>query len=263
MRALKALLGLALVVVLALALIAPGVWIYTASTLPNRIESAMDIETHLRQSIESERTGLSAALSPSERRSVKWERPDFSRLPKRLVAMFITETGCPTYFQTPRDDGWPWLKRLLVKTATGRELDGDGACELIFARMLARRLGATTTMQVTVATERIHRFLQKDQLVAMNLMSFQFEPGLIGVEDAARVLLQKELSQMTDAELAELQLAIPPWGYWYDIKRCTNAPLVRQARDGLVRRLAEEGLMSQEMAKTAAAQAPRCLAVKR
>lgn len=263
MRGLKALVALVLLTAVALVVILPVVWLYTASTLPNAIESAMDVETHLRQSIESERHGLRLAVHTVRPTSVKWERPDFTRLPKRLVALYITETGCPTYFQTPREDGWPWFKRLLIKTLNGRDLDGDGACELIFARTLARRLGAATSLQVTVAAERIHRFLQKDQLVAFNLMSFQFEPGLIGVEEGARVLLQKELSEMNDAELAELQLGIPPWGYWDDVKRCTNAPLLRQSRDGLLRRLADEGLMSEEMAKSAAAQPPRCLSVKR
>jgi hypothetical protein len=259
MRLLKAIGALTLVAALVAALVVPGVWLYTAATLPSSLESALDVETHLRQSIESERLGLRGA----ERRSVKWDRPDASKLPKRLLALFITETGCPTYFQTPRDDGWPWLKRLAWKTMTGRDADGDGACELIFARMLARRLGAQSPLQVAVASERIHRFLQKDQLVAFNLMSFQFEPGLVGVEDAARELLGKELKDMNDAELAELQLAVPPWSYWDDVKSCTNAPLIRQSRDQLLKRLAGEGLMSEEMAKTAAAQPPRCLSVKR
>ncbi len=263
MRALKAFLSLGVVAMLATAIIVPMAWLYTVSTLPNVIDSSLDIETHLRQSIESERHGMRSSLHPGELGTMKWERPDFTRLPKRLVALFITETGCPTFFQTPREDGFPWMKRLAAKAVLGRQLDGDGACELLFSEALARRLGAVTSLQVTVASERIHRFLQKDQLVAMNLMSFQFEPGLVGVEDAARELLQKELSEMNDAELAELQLAIPPWGYWSDVKHCVNAALVRQSRDGLLRRLAGEGMMSEEMAKSAAAQPPRCLSVRR
>ena len=39
------------------------------------------------------------------------KRPEFARLPKNLVASYITERGCPTYFQTPREYGWPWAKR--------------------------------------------------------------------------------------------------------------------------------------------------------
>jgi hypothetical protein len=260
---LKSLFWISLLLVGLAAIVIPGVWIYTVNMLPNAIDSAMDIETHLRQSIESERQGLQMALDAKERRGVKWARPEIIDFPKRLVAMFITETGCPTYFQTPREDGAPWLKRLALKTWNGSDLDGDGACELNYARMLARRLGAKTTLQVAVASDRIHRFLQRDQLVAYNLASVKFEPGLIGVAEASREIMQKELSELSDAELAELQLAIPPWDYWDDIRRCRNAGMLREARDVLLMRLAQQGLISEEMARTAAAQPVRCMSVKR
>jgi membrane carboxypeptidase/penicillin-binding protein PbpC len=199
----------------------------------------------------------------NHRKSVKWSRPESSRFPKRLTALFITETGCPTYFQTPREDGWAWTKRLLAKTIQGRELDGDGACELIFARMLARRLGALSTLEVAVSADRIHKFLEKDQLVGWNLASMQFDRGLVGVEDASIEVLQKPLNELSDAELAELQLAIPPWGYWDDIHQCKNAGLVKDSRDQLIKHLSSQGLISDEMARTAMAQPVRCMQVKR
>jgi hypothetical protein len=256
-------LALALLVVMALGVIIPGAWLYTLSNLPNAIDSALDIEMHLRQSIESERQSVQYSKRPSERESVKWEKPDFGKLPKNLIAFYITETGCPTYFQTPREAGWAWNKRVFIMLAQNRVLDGDGACELIFARRLARRLGAQTPMQLAVAADRIHRFLEKDQLVAFDLHAMQFERGVIGVEAASRLLMQKPLGELSLAELAELQLAIPPWGYWEDIKYCKNASLVRESRDTLLSRLAMVGLISEEMAKTAAAQPVRCLSVKR
>jgi hypothetical protein len=262
-RSLKGFLLLGVLAVIAITVLVPATWMYTLSNLPNAIDSELDVETHLRQSIESERQSIQLAKRPSERENVKWERPDFGKLPKNLIAFYITETGCPTYFQTPREDGWAWNKRELTMVAQNKMLDGDGACELIFARRIARRLGAVTPMQLTVASDRIHRFLQKDQLVAFDLHSMQFEHGMIGVEAAARELMQKPLADLTLAELAELQLAIPPWDYWEDIKECKNASLVRESRDVLLSRLAMVGLISEEMARTASAQPVRCLSVKR
>lgn len=263
MRSLRGCFLVVVLVGIAVGVVAPAIWLYTLSNLPNAIDSELDIETHLRQSIESERQSVELPKRPSERQSVKWERPDFGKLPKNLIAFYITETGCPTYFQTPREDGWAWTKRELAMVVQGRMLDGDGACELIFARRLARRLGAVTPMQLAVASDRIHRFLQKDQLVAFDLHAMQFDHGMIGVEAASKWLMQKPLNELNLAELAEFQLAIPPWDYWEEIKKCQNASLVRESRDTLLSRLAMVGLISEEMAKTASAQPVRCLSVKR
>jgi hypothetical protein len=262
-RSLKGVLFFFVLAAFAVGVLVPATWLYTLSNLPNAIDSELDVETHLRQSVESERQSIQLSKRPSERESVKWERPDFGKLPKNLIAFYITETGCPTYFQTPREDGYAWNKRELAMLTQNKMLDGDGACELIFARRIARRLGAVTPMQLTVASDRIHRFLQKDQLVAFDLHSMQFEHGMIGVEAAAKHLMQKPLAELTLAELAELQLAIPPWDYWEDIVQCKNASLVRESRDVLLSRLAMVGLISEEMARTASAQPVRCLSVKR
>ncbi len=240
----------------------PATWLYVAASLPNQLDGQLDIETHLRQSIESERHSMQLNRRVKDRESVKWDRPDFTRLPKHLVALYITETGCPTYFQSQREDGAAWTKRVLY-SVLDKQLDGDGACELIFARRLARRLGAKTNMQVAVASDRVHRFLQKDELVAFDLHSMQFEQGVIGVEAASKLLMQKELTQLSLSELAEFQLAIPPWDIWEDVKQCKNVSLVRQSRDKLLTRLAWAGLISDEMAKTGAAQPVRCLSVQR
>jgi membrane carboxypeptidase/penicillin-binding protein len=265
MRALKTLKGLFFIFAIcfaAVSIIIPASWLYTAQTLPIPIESASDIELHLRHSIESERQSEQMHKRPSERADVTWPRPDFSKLPKHLVAFFITETGCPTYFQTPREDGWPWMKRVL-NSLRRKQMSGDGGCELIIARQLAERLGAKTPMQMAVAADRIHRFLQKDQLVAFHLQSVQFEDGLIGVEDAVEVSLQKKLADLSVAEYAEFQLAIPPLDFWQDIKLCANPLLIRQGRDTLLKNLVEYGHISEEMARTATSAPLRCLATKR
>jgi hypothetical protein len=83
---------------------------------------------------------------------------------------------------------------------------------------------------VAVAADRVHRFLAKDQLVAFDLHSMWFDHGVIGVEKASEVVMQKPLTQLNLAELAELQLAIPPWGFWDDIKNCRNAAKLKEAR---------------------------------
>lgn len=263
MRALKSAFWIGLLLVGLAGVVGPAMWLFTVNTLPNPIESQMGIEQHLRQMIESERYGLQLALDPKERRAVKWNRPAIVDYPKRLVALFITETGCPTYFQTARDDDRQWMRRVLQKAFNGQDLDGDGACELNYARLLARRLGAKTPLQLAVAADRLHRFLQRDELVAYNLAAVRFEPGLVGVAEASRELMKKELSELNDAELAELQLAIPPWDYWEDVKLCRNAAMLREARDVVLQRLARQGLIADDQAKAATAQPVRCLSVRR
>lgn len=266
MRALKTLFKVTLLLVLLVGftggVLIPLTWMYVASNLPNTLESELDVETHLRQSIESERQSVQISRPVRERESVKWDRPDFSRLPKHLIAFYITGTGCPRYFQSPREEGWPWTKRVLWSTV-GVQLPGNGGCELIFAELLAMELGAKTTLQLAVAADRVHRFLKKDQLVAYRLHTMRFERGVIGVEKAAEVISGKPLTELTLSELAELQLAIPPHGYWDDIKLCRNAAQIKEARDAVLNELASVSHISEEMAKTAIAQPVRCLAVKR
>lgn len=245
-----------------LAILGCGWWLYTASQLPIQIEGELDIETHLRQSIESDRQSLQFNKRVAERESVKWPKPDFSRLPKNLVAFYITEWGCPTYFQTPREEGWTWMKRVL-NSARGIMSDGDGQCELLFARRLAGRLGVGGSSQLAVMSDRIHKYLKKDQLVAYDLHSMQFDQGVIGVEAAAKLLMQKPLLDLSLAELAELQLGIPPYNLWNEIFLCTNAAQIRLARDSLLQNLINVALVSEEQGKAAMAQPLRCMSVKR
>jgi len=261
-KSLKGLLWIVAVIVVVFTVVVPGSWLWAVSSLPRPIESELDIETALRQSIESERQSWNVQRAERDRKPVKWDHPDISRLPKHLVALYITETGCPTYFQTPREDGMAWNKRIAY-SMMDKQLEGDGACELIFARRIARRLQVKSTMQLAAAADRIHRFLQKDQLVAFDLMSQWYEPDVIGVDSAAQVLLQKKLSDMSLAELAELQIGIPPLGYWHDLKQCTNASLVKQARDSVIGDLARSSLISEDMAHQATAEPVRCLSVQR
>lgn len=262
MRALRSLVLISLLLFSLLAILGSGWWLYTANTLANPVEGEMDLETFLKQSIESDRQSLQFNKRLSEREKVTWTKPDFSRLPKNLVALYITEWGCPTYFQTPREEGWPWTKRVL-NSARGVFGEGDGGCELIFARRLASRLGAGTPSQLAVMSDRLHKFLKKDQLVAYDLHSMQFDQALIGVEAASRYLMQKELLDLSLAELAEFQLGIPPYNLWNEVKLCSNAAQLKLGRDSLLQNLINVALISEEQGKAAMAQPVRCLAVKR
>ncbi len=262
MRALRALIFLPLLVLAVVAVVVPLFYLYTAANLPNPIEGTMQIETLLRQSVESERQSLQGSKKVKDRDNVTWPSPDFATLPKLMVALYIVETGCPTYFQTPRETGAAWKKRVLY-SFIDKPLDGDGGCELIFARRLARRLGAETPMQLLVASDRIHEFLQKDQLVAFDLHSMRFDHGIIGVEAASNELMERKLLDLNLAELAELQLGIPPYEYWQDMRLCQNASLIRQSRDTLLDHLMTTGFINAEAAKNASEPAPRCLSIVR
>lgn len=262
MRALRSLVLISLVLGSLLAIIGSGWWLYTSSTLPVQIESELDLRTILKQSIESDRQSTQFNKRVGEREKVEWPTPDFARLPKNLVALYIMSWDCPTYFQTPREDGWPWTKRVL-NAARNVGMPGDGACEFSFAQRLAWRLGVTGTGSSAVMADRIHRYLKKDQLVAYDLHSMQFGQALIGVEAASRELMGRELTELSLAELAEFQLAIPPWNQFNEVYQCSAVGLLRQARDKLLMNLFYVGLAPEEAVKSAMAQPLRCPAVKR
>lgn len=267
MRALKTLIKLTVFVTLlaaiAVFLVVPAVWMRAASTLPNEIESANDIELHLRQNIESERQSIEIRKPANHRNDISWRRPDFARLPKLLVASVITQTGCPEYFQSAREDGWPWLKRLAA-SARGQILDGDGACELIFARRIAGYLQAKDQLPLLVASDRIHKFLKKEELVSFALEAEPFyERGVYGVEAISQRVLQKPVSALSLAELAELQLALAPLGFRETLVECKDQGLIKTARDRVLSELAMVGHITDEEMKKETAKPLTCASVKR
>jgi hypothetical protein len=265
-RALKTLIRLTMFVLLLAAItvfiVVPAVWLNAASTLPNEIESARDVEIHLRQSIESERQSLELAKPTNHRSDVTWPRPDFARLPRMLIASVITETGCPGYFQSPREDGWPWLKRLSA-SANNRILDGDGACELIFARRLADYLAVKTPLSKIVASDRVHKFLKKEELVSFAIEAEPFERGVIGIEAISLRVMQKPLAELSLAEIAELQLGIAPLGFHDTLMECKDKSLLTNGRNRVLLDLAMVGHISDDEAKKEIAKPLRCLSIKR
>jgi hypothetical protein len=261
-KRLRFLLFVVVLLVLAIGVLVPLVWFRAAATLPTSIESASDIETALRQSIESERLSREAPKHVRERESVRWPTPQFAALPKALVDIYTTEQYCPDYLAMPKEVGARWNWRLI--NALRREgVAGPGRCEFYFARRIATLLRAGTTIEEAVMADRIHTFLSKEEVLAYDLASTWFERGVVGVEAASRVLMQRELRELDLAEQAELALAMPPYEMWDLVKLCSNAAMIRQNRDVLLENLLTAKRAEIQEVRSAQAKPLRCLAVKR
>ncbi len=254
----RALFWIALCLVGLAGVLFPCIYLYTASKLP-QLETEFDLETHFRNSVEGERISLQAARSEKNPRPVKFERPDFSTYPKDLVALYVSEMGCPTFFESPREEGARWGWRLFIGMVTGAMPRGDGGCERYLALRLAAGLGIKEKLDRTVAANKIHAVLEKDQLVAFDLETTRFARGVVGVRDAAWALYKKDLNDMSLAELAELTLALPVHGYYSQIRECRNASIIRQNRDHILRNLARRALVSKIRAEEAMAVPVACL----
>ena len=234
----------------------PALYLHAASKLP-QLETEFDLEKQLRHSIEGERMSLQAGTF-GPKRPIAYTKPEFSRLPKDLVALYIAQLGCPTYFQTRREDGAKWAWRLFSVVTFGTEPPGDGVCERILATRLAEALGIRGSLELAVAANRLHSFLQKDQLIAYDLSTLYFDRGVVGVEDAAFKVFGRELDTLKLQELAELSLTLPPHNMYGDALVCRNASLIRQNRDVLLADLAGFKLVTEERARTAMAQPVIC-----
>jgi hypothetical protein len=252
------LLWLSLLLFLVVGIVAPLTYLWIASQLP-QLENEFDLERYLRQRVEGERMSLQLGLSSKERNgTVAYQKPDFGRLPKDLVAFYIDGWGCPTFFQTPRETGLAWSWRVLSAELLSRQLPGDGSCEWQLANQLAWAIDLRGGMKQALAASRIHAFLTKDQLVAYDLSALIFERGLVGVEDASTLLFHKPLEGLRLEELAELELALPPNSFFRDVRHCRSVAILRQDRDFLLERLAHHGLIPEDRAKSAEASAVSC-----
>jgi membrane peptidoglycan carboxypeptidase len=140
----------------------------------------------------------------------------------------------------------------------GSEQPGDGSCERWLAVRLAGTLGVQGDLQLAVAANRLHTFLQKDQLLAYDMSTLYFDRGIVGVEDAAYTVFGRELSTLQLPELAELALTLPPYSKFDRAVICRNASLIRQNRDVLLSDLAAYQLITEERARNAMAQPVSC-----
>ncbi|MFZ5468107.1 MAG: hypothetical protein ACOZIN_01610 [Myxococcota bacterium] len=253
---LRGLIGLLLFSLGTAGVVAPLLYFYTSSQLPP-MESELDIERLLRLDIESERMRLKLSQYDRDAVTVTFERPDFSRLPKDLVGLYLSQRRCPAYFQTAREEGAAWAWRMLVGLVS-LEPGGEGGCERLFALRLAKRLGARGALQLSVGAHRIHSLLEKDQLIAYDLFSMWFEPGWVGVDHLAHKLFKKRLERLRLSELAELMLALPPHNYYRQMRDCQNPTLLRQNRDSLLKDLSRDALVSEEQVRSAMAHPVAC-----
>lgn len=240
-------------------LIVPGLYLWTASKLPD-LDSAYEVETLARLAVEGERMSRALGLDPKLRTWVKFEKPDLGKYPKDFVALYLSQMGCPDYFKTAKEEGMPWAKRL-ARATYGGALDGDaaGACEYMFSERLAGLLNVKGTLEVIVAASKIHAALGKDELVAYDLETAYIARGLIGVRQAVVQTLGKDVKEMTLAELAEAALVVPPNNLYDEIRNCTNASLIKRARDSVLDELAKDNLVTQSQATAAEGQPVLCL----
>ena len=227
----------------------PVLYLRISRQLPP-LETELDLQTQLERAASSGGRSTDGAG-----RSVR--PPEFSRLPRDLVAVYVSQMGCPGYFQSGRDDGVGWLWRML-SGLWGIELPGDGRCERRLALRIASSLGVAGGPEQAVAANKIHRVLQKHELVAYDLSSASFEPAVVGVDAAAKALFRKELTGLQLSEVAELMLALPPHEFYDELKMCRNASLIRQSRDYVLSMLASHSLVSNERAGAARAQPVAC-----
>lgn len=227
----------------------PSIYLYLASGLP-QVESEYALETHLRLSVEGERTSIRAGRYQEHARSARFEKPDFAKLPHDFIALYISQMGCSTFFRTPREEGGKWALRMLGGLV-GSHPPGDGGCERWLAMRLATAIGVRGNVERSIAANKLHGFLQKDQLVAYDLATIHFDRGVVGVEDAAWEIYRKRVDQMDLAELAEFTLALPVHGFYRELKDCKNPVMIKHNRDVILNRLAADALVSQAKVKEA------------
>lgn len=228
-------------------IVLPTVYFIAVSRLPS-LESEFDLERELRLQLEGEMIAFKAGRLDGHKIDATFRRPDFTALPKDLVALYLLDLGCPRYFQRPREEGLPWLKRVIYSTLLGKGLPGDGRCELNLAARLASRMGIEGRLEQGVAAHKLHGFLQKDQLIAYNLAITTYAPGVIGIHSAARQLFASDVDALSLGMLTELTLAHPKTGLYRDMQRCQNPTRMREQRNAYITELGRLGLISPEQA---------------
>jgi hypothetical protein len=241
------------IIVFALALagvLVPAVYLRLASQLPP-LDDELQLHALLRRDLET-----APQMTPAEGfRSV--EEPDFTRLPRDLLAIYVSQMGCPEYFGSAPEEGFPWLWRMW-SGLWGIEPPGDGRCERLLALRIAASLGLAGSSRQAVAANKIHRVLWKHELIAYDLAAVSFEPGVLGVEAAAKALFGKDLRSLQLSEVAELMLALPPHEIYDELKQCRNASLIRRNRDYVLTMLVSHSLVSSDRANAAQAHPVAC-----
>jgi len=237
--------------------VAPLMVFWASRQLPP-LNSEFDLEKLMRLSVEGERMSLKLGVIGKKDKTITYQRPDFSRLPNDFVALYISQLNCPTYFQTPREEGFKWSWRMFLGRYLKSHPEGDGRCERYLGLRIAEEIGIPDGLQRDLAASRIHGFLQKDQLVAYELSGTVFDRGIVGPDDAAVELFNKHLDQLPLAQLGELGIALPMNGYYYDMLECRNPAGLRESRDGVLGMMVTHGLLAEDRYKTAWSQPITC-----
>jgi hypothetical protein len=238
----------------------PLLYLYNASDLP-QLESIYQVEGHLKGYVEGQRRAERAGITDQGLGPIDWKRPEFNALPRDLVAVYISQWGCPGYFQTPRDTPFKMAWRALDFAFFGAMPSGqEGRCEFRFALRLAQAMHIKGgRAKLAIAAFKIRGVMQKPELVAYDLATTWYAPGVIGIEDASRALFHQELSKLPLPAIAELGLAMPPNGFYAQEHTCENPLLLKQARDAVLADLSHQQLVAPEQIRLAQGQPMACL----
>ncbi len=235
----------------------PLVYLYGANQLPP-LESELDLERLLRTDVEGALANARVGhFASKEDRKIAYARPQFSVLPQDLLALYLSGFGCEDFFRQPRESKLRWHWRLLMQLFQ-KPVEGGGRCEALFARRLARRIGAEPGLQLWVAADKIRSMLQKDQLIAYDLSAIEVAEGVIGVEAIATDLFRRPLAKLKLSELAELELVLPPLGYYRTLHDCQNPSLIQENRNHLLEALVSSTLVPEARVKPALAEPVFC-----
>src|SRR5262245_36037246 len=98
--------------VVSLAVIVPVWWATAVTSLPS-LESELDLERFLRGRIEGERIANFPGGRP-DKAAVAFHTPELPRYPKDMVGLYISGHGCPTFFQSPKEESGAWFRRLVA-----------------------------------------------------------------------------------------------------------------------------------------------------
>ena len=255
----KRLLLAAIMLVVSAAVIVPVWWAVAVSNLPP-LESEFDLERLLRDRIEGERAANWPGGGRPDKAAIAFRAPELTRYPKDVVGLYISNSGCPTFFQSPHEKPMPWLWRLVRYQVNKTEgPPGNADWEFQLARHLVWAIRIRGGLRETIAIHRIRNLLPKGKLVAYDLATIEFDAGVVGLESASESLYHRKLETLRLDELAELSLALPPSNAYDQLKLCANAGSLRQARDAALTDMSNQSLIPVDRAKQAQAQPLACM----
>ena len=230
-----------------------------AADLPP-LNSEFDVQNVLRGTIEGERRNLRSSagtIHPDE--GIAWPRPTLAAFPHDFVTIYLAVRECPTFFQTQRESNLKWAFRVFMKEEFHKSLAGrDGRCELGLAREIASHLRVAEGTASNIAAYRIRLIMTRDQMVAYDLAAMPIERGYFGVNDASRLLLRRDLKDLSLAELVELSVALPPFNRYEEVRDCRSLIDVKVTRDDLLSSLGEARIISEQRADAAKGEALSC-----